>query len=50
VARAAIGITCVVLATISLSAAGLPCVIGGAATSAALNYWRSVASGGTLYA
>jgi hypothetical protein len=39
VAQGAIGVTCVVLATISLSAAGLPCVIGGAASSAALNYY-----------
>ena len=36
VAQGAIGVTCVVLATISLSAAGVPCVIGGAATSAAV--------------
>src|SRR4051812_10079313 len=41
VGQGAIGITCVVLATISLTAAGLPCVIGGAATSAALNYWTA---------
>jgi len=41
VAQGAIGVTCVVLATISLSAAGLPCVIGGAATSAALNYYAA---------
>jgi hypothetical protein len=41
VGQGAIGITCVVLATMSLSAAGLPCVIGGAATSAALNYWAA---------
>ena len=41
VGQGAIGITCVVLATISLSAAGLPCVIGGAAISAALNYWAA---------
>jgi hypothetical protein len=41
VGQGAIGITCIVLATISLSAAGLPCVIGGAATSAALNYWAA---------
>jgi hypothetical protein len=39
IGQGAIGLTCVVLATISLSAAGVPCVIGGAATSAALNYW-----------
>lgn len=41
VGQGAIGVTCVVLATMSLSAAGLPCVIGGAATSAALNYWAA---------
>jgi hypothetical protein len=41
VTQGAIGVTCVVLATVSLSAAGLPCVIGGAATSAALNYWAA---------
>jgi hypothetical protein len=41
VAQGAVGVTCVVLATISLSAAGVPCVIGGAATSAALNYWAA---------
>ena len=41
VAQGAIGVTCVVLATVSLSAAGLPCVIGGAATSAALNYYAA---------
>ena len=41
VGQGAIGITCIVLATMSLSAAGLPCVIGGAATSAALNYWAA---------
>jgi len=41
VGQGAIGITCIVLATVSLTAAGLPCVIGGAATSAALNYWAA---------
>ena len=41
VGQGAIGITCIVLATMTLSAAGLPCVIGGAATSAALNYWAA---------
>ena len=41
VGQGAIGITCVVLATMSLGAAGLPCVIGGAASSAALNYWAA---------
>ena len=41
VGQGAIGITCIVLATVSLTAAGLPCVIGGAATLAALNYWAA---------
>ena len=41
VGQGAIGITCIVLATMTLTAAGLPCVIGGAATSAALNYWAA---------
>jgi len=41
VSQGAIGITCVVLATMSVGAAGLPCVIGGAASSAALNYWAA---------
>jgi hypothetical protein len=41
IGQGAIGVTCVTLAVISLSAAGLPCVIGGAATSAALNYWSA---------
>jgi len=41
VGQGAIGVTCVVLAAISLSTAGLPCVIGGAATSAVLNYWAA---------
>jgi len=39
--QGAIGVTCVTLAAISFSAAGIPCVIGGAATSAALNYWAA---------
>lgn len=41
VGQGAIGVTCVVLAAISLSTAGVPCVIGGAATSAVLNYWAA---------
>lgn len=41
VTQGAIGVTCVVLATMSLSAAGLPCVIGGAASSAVINYWSA---------
>jgi hypothetical protein len=41
VGQGAIGVTCVVLATMSLSAAGLPCVIGGAASSAMFNYWAA---------
>ena len=41
VAQGAIGITCVALAAISLSVAGVPCVIGGAASSAVLTYWAA---------
>ena len=41
VGQGAIGVTCIVLATMSLTAAGVPCVIGGAATSAVLNYWAA---------
>jgi hypothetical protein len=41
VGQGAIGVTCVVLATMSFSAAGLPCVIGGAASSAMFNYWAA---------
>jgi hypothetical protein len=41
IGEGAIGVTCVALAAISFSVAGLPCVIGGAATSAALNYWAA---------
>jgi hypothetical protein len=41
VAQGAIGITCVALAAISLSVAGIPCVIGGAASSAVLTYWAA---------
>jgi hypothetical protein len=39
VGQGAIGVTCIVLATMSLTTAGVPCVIGGAATSTLLNYW-----------
>jgi hypothetical protein len=41
VGQGAIALGCIALATASLTVAGLPCVIGGAATSAALNYWTS---------
>jgi hypothetical protein len=41
VAQGAIGVTCVALAAISLSVAGIPCVIGGAASSAVLSYWAA---------
>ena len=40
-AQGAIGIGCIVAATMSLTAAGLPCVIGGAAASAGINYWAA---------
>ena len=41
VGQGAVGITCVTLAALSYGAAGIPCVIGGAATSAALSYWSA---------
>jgi hypothetical protein len=41
VTQGTVGLTCVVLAAISLSAAGVPCVIGGAATSAVVGYWAA---------
>ena len=40
-AQGAIGVGCIVAATMSLTAAGLPCVIGGAAASAGINYWAA---------
>ena len=40
-AQGAIGVGCIVLATMSLTAAGLPCVIGGAVASAGINYWAA---------
>jgi hypothetical protein len=39
--QGAIGVGCVVAAVMSFGAAGIPCVIGGAATSAAVNYWAA---------
>jgi hypothetical protein len=41
VGQGAIAATCVALAVVSLTAAGLPCVVGGAVTSAALSYWTA---------
>jgi hypothetical protein len=41
VTQGVIGVGCVVAATMSLGTLGLPCVIGGAATSAAVNYWSA---------
>ena len=41
VGQGAIGVTCVTLAVMSVGAAGIPCVIGGAATSAVLTYWAA---------
>ena len=41
VGQGAIGVTCVTLAMMSVGAAGIPCVIGGAATSAVLTYWAA---------
>ena len=41
VGQGAIGIGCIVAASMSLTALGLPCVIGGATASALLTYWAS---------
>ena len=41
VGQGAIAIGCIAAASVSLTALGLPCVIGGAASSAALNYWAA---------
>jgi hypothetical protein len=40
-AQGAIGIGCIVAATLSFTTAGLPCVIGGAVASAGINYWAA---------
>jgi len=37
----AIGVGCIVAASLSLGTLGLPCVIGGAATTAVVNYWAA---------
>jgi hypothetical protein len=39
--QGAISVGCIAAATLSFTALGLPCVIGGAASSAALNYFAS---------
>lgn len=41
VGQGAIAVTCIALAVVSYSAAGIPCVVGGAVSSAALNYWTA---------
>ena len=41
VGQGAIAIGCIAAASVSLTALGLPCVIGGAVSSAALNYWAA---------
>lgn len=41
IGEGAIGIGCVTAAVMSMSVLGIPCVVGGAATSAALRYWGS---------
>ncbi len=41
VGQGTIAVTCITLAVVSLTAAGIPCVVGGAVTSAALNYWTA---------
>ena len=40
VGQGAIAVGCIAAATVSFTALGLPCVIGGAVSSAAINYWR----------
>jgi hypothetical protein len=39
--QSAIALGCIGAAIASLTVAGLPCVVGGAVTSAALNYWTA---------
>ncbi|MEW6451987.1 MAG: hypothetical protein AB1490_15130 [Pseudomonadota bacterium] len=41
VGQGAIAIGCIAASAVSLTALGLPCVIGGAVTSAAINYWAA---------
>lgn len=41
VGQGAIAVGCIAAAVVSLTAAGIPCVVGGAVTSAALNYWTA---------
>jgi hypothetical protein len=41
VGEGAIGLGCVTAAVMSATVLGIPCVVGGAATSAALRYWGS---------
>ena len=41
VGQGAIALGCIAAAAVSLTALGLPCVIGGAVSSAALSYWSS---------
>ena len=41
VGQGAIAVGCIAAAVVSLTAAGIPCVVGGAVTSASLNYWTA---------
>ena len=41
IGQGAIALGCIGAAVASLTAAGIPCVVGGAVTSAALNYWMA---------
>ena len=41
IGEGAIGVGCVTAAVLSMTTLGIPCVVGGAATSAALRYWGS---------
>jgi hypothetical protein len=41
IGEGAIGVGCITAAVMSVGVLGIPCVVGGAATSAALRYWGS---------
>ncbi len=41
VGQGTIALGCIAAAVVSLTAAGIPCVVGGAVASAALNYWTA---------
>ena len=41
VGQGTIALGCIAAAVVSLTAAGIPCVVGSAVASAALNYWTA---------